>query len=92
MDIFHGLRDRYDALKGAFHRDDKKDIDRLGSRESEGYRGQIERNGSICSRRKVENYQERGARRRPDPQRFLENSQLAVWCWLCHSQKAKEIL
>ena len=31
MDIFDGLRDRYDALAGAFHREDKKEIDRLGS-------------------------------------------------------------
>ena len=49
MEIFDGLRDRYDALVGAFHREHKKEIDRLGSRESEGYRGQIEGNGSICS-------------------------------------------
>ena len=48
------------------------------------------RNESICSRRKVENYQEGRARRRPDPQRFLGNSQLAVLCWLCHSQKVKK--
>ena len=26
---FYGLRDRYDALVGAFHREDKKEIDRL---------------------------------------------------------------
>ena len=29
MDIFYGLRDRYDALVGAFRREDKKEIDRL---------------------------------------------------------------
>ena len=34
--------DGYDALIGAFHREDKKEINRLGSRESEGCRGQIE--------------------------------------------------
>ena len=51
MDIFDGLCDQYDALIGAFHREDKKEIDKLGSRESEGYRDQIEGNRSICSRR-----------------------------------------
>ena len=49
MDISDGLCDRYDALVGAFHREDKKEIDKLGSRESEGYRGQIEWNGLIGS-------------------------------------------
>ena len=29
MDIFDGLRDRYDALAGAFRREDKEEIDRL---------------------------------------------------------------
>ena len=29
MDIFDGLRDRYDALVEAFCREDKKEIDRL---------------------------------------------------------------
>ena len=29
MDIFDGLRDRCDALVGAFRREDKKEIDRL---------------------------------------------------------------
>ena len=29
MDIFDGLRDRYDALGGAFRREDKKEIDRF---------------------------------------------------------------
>ena len=29
MDSFDGLRDRYDALVGAFRREDKKEIDRL---------------------------------------------------------------
>ena len=29
MDIFDGLRDRYDALIGAFCREDKKEIDRF---------------------------------------------------------------
>ena len=29
MDIFDGLRDRYDALVAAFRREDKKEIDRL---------------------------------------------------------------
>ena len=29
MDIFYGLRDRYDALVGAFRREDKKEIDRF---------------------------------------------------------------
>ena len=53
MVISDGLRDRYDALVEAFHRDDKKAIDRLASRESEGCRGQIEGN-AICSRRNVE--------------------------------------
>ena len=57
-------------IYSAFHREDKKEIDRLGNREYEGYRDQIEGNGSICSQRKVENYQEKRARRRPDPQRF----------------------
>ena len=70
MDIFDGLCDQYDALIGAFHREDKIEINRIGSRESEGYRDQIEGNVSIGSRRKVENCQERRARRRPDPQRF----------------------
>ena len=28
MDIFDGIRDRYDALVGAFRREDKKEIDR----------------------------------------------------------------
>ena len=27
-DIFYGIRDRYDALVGAFRREDKKEIDR----------------------------------------------------------------
>ena len=53
MDIFYGLCDQYDVLIGAFHREDKKEIDRLGSRESEGYRDQIEGNGSICSHEKL---------------------------------------
>ena len=70
MDIFDGPCDQYDALVGAFHREDKKEIDRLGNREYEGYRDQIEGNGSICSRRKVENCQEKRACRRPDPQSF----------------------
>ena len=50
MDIFYGLRDRYDALVGAFRREDKKEIDRL---EAENL-SEIEENVSICSRRKVE--------------------------------------
>ena len=29
MDIFYGHRDRYDALGGAFHREDKKEINRF---------------------------------------------------------------
>ena len=29
MDIFYGLRDRYDALVEAFRREDKKEIERL---------------------------------------------------------------
>ena len=29
MDIFDGLHDRYDALGGAFHREDKKEINRF---------------------------------------------------------------
>ena len=42
MDIFYGLCDRYDALVGAFRREDKKVIDRLHrNKEPEGYRGQI---------------------------------------------------
>ena len=28
MDIFNGLHDRYNALVGAFRREDKKEIDR----------------------------------------------------------------
>ena len=29
MDIFYGLRNQYDALVGAFHREDKKETNRL---------------------------------------------------------------
>ena len=50
MDIFDGLCDRYDALVRAFCREDKKEIDRLKARELEGYRVEIEGNGSISSR------------------------------------------
>ena len=67
MDIFCGLRDRYGASWELFAgRAIKKEINRF---EAENLKD-IEWNGSICSRRKVEKYEKRRARRRPDPQRF----------------------
>ena len=71
MDTFDGLRDGYDALVGAFHREDRKEIDRLGSRESEGYLGQTDGNGQSAVDEKLKTIsKETRARRWPDPQRF----------------------
>ena len=52
------------------------------SREPEGYRVEFEGNGSICSRRIIEKYKKRRARRRTDPQRFSACSLvLALLSW-----------
>ena len=77
MVISDGLRDQYHALVKAFNKEDKKEIDRLGSRESEGYRGQIEEI-AICSRRKVENCQKRRARRSSEIFRKLSACSLVL--------------
>ena len=69
MDIFDGLCGRYNALVGAFHREDKKEIDRLEAENLKDTEVKLKETDQSAVDEKL-NYQERRARRRPDPKRF----------------------
>ena len=75
MDIFDGLRDRYDALGGAFPREDKKEIDRFEAENLKDIELKLKRMDRSAVDEKLKNIREELAEGL-----IPRDFQLVVWC------------